>query len=164
MNTGWEVRPLGWVLLALLVGRGALLCHHQADTSSQRRSAHTLDSPSARELPPSFALAAPYSTSVSVLLPLMNEYGVCPHEDGWSEEGVHHAQLAYASYAALLAAFEVTSLLGRKTIGACGSSLQPVRAHRIKSEENCSRGPTVFTPFSLPVHIFYTIFTSCALF
>ena len=34
-----------------------------------------------------------------------------PHEDSWCEGGVQHAQLAYASYAALLAAFEVTSLL-----------------------------------------------------
>jgi hypothetical protein len=37
---------------------------------------------------------------------------LCPHEDGWSEQGVHHVQLAYAPYAALLAAFAVTSLLG----------------------------------------------------
>jgi hypothetical protein len=90
--------------------RGPLLCRHQADTSPSRRSADTLDPSPARELPPSFVLVAPYSTSVSVLLPLMNEYGLF-------ERGVHHVQLAYASYAALLAAFEVTSLLGGGTRG-----------------------------------------------
>jgi hypothetical protein len=33
-------------------------------------------------------------------------------EDDWSEEGLHHVQLAHAPYAALFVAFEVTSLLG----------------------------------------------------
>jgi hypothetical protein len=28
----------------------------------------------------------------------MNEYGVRPHENGLSEEGVQHVQLAYAPY------------------------------------------------------------------
>ena len=42
----------------------------------------------------------------------MNEYGVVTHEGGLYEERVHHVQLAYAPYAALLAAFGVTSLLG----------------------------------------------------
>jgi len=42
----------------------------------------------------------------------MNEYGYFTHEDGSYQERVHHIQLAYASYAALLALFEITSLLG----------------------------------------------------
>ena len=42
----------------------------------------------------------------------MNEYGYFTHEDGSYQERVRHIQLAYASYAALLALFEITSLLG----------------------------------------------------
>ena len=42
---------------------------------------------------------------------------LCPHEDGCFEERVQHEQLAYASYAALLAALEVPSLLGVGTRG-----------------------------------------------
>jgi hypothetical protein len=42
----------------------------------------------------------------------MNEYGFFTHEAGSYQERVHHIQLAYASYAALLAFFEITSLLG----------------------------------------------------
>ena len=63
--------------------------------------------------------------SIFMLLPLINEYGICPREDSWCEGGVQYAQLAYASYAALLAAFEVTSLLG---VGARG---------RRKAKETC---------------------------
>ena len=55
--------------------------------------------------------------SISVLLPFINEYGVCPPDDSWCEGGVQHAQLAYAPYAALLASFEVTSLLAGETWG-----------------------------------------------
>ena len=47
----------------------------------------------------------------------MNEYGFFTHEASSYEEGVHHIQLAYASYAALLALFEITSLLGVGTRG-----------------------------------------------
>lgn len=48
----------------------------------------------------------------------MNKYCVYPHEDGWYEEGVQHIQLAYAPYPFVLAAFEVTSLLGVEGISA----------------------------------------------
>jgi hypothetical protein len=47
-----------------------------------------------------------------MLLPLRNEYCFVRPEDGWSGKGVCHVQLAYALYAVLLAAFEITSLLG----------------------------------------------------
>jgi hypothetical protein len=50
-------------------------------------------------------LFSPYSL-------VMNEYGFFTHEAGSYQERVHHIQLAYASYAALLALFEITSLLG----------------------------------------------------
>ena len=43
----------------------------------------------------------------------MNEYDARPHEYGLYEERVRHIQLAYASYAALLAVLEGASLLGR---------------------------------------------------
>jgi hypothetical protein len=42
----------------------------------------------------------------------MNEYGFPTYEDGSYQERVHRIQLVYASYAALLALFEITSLLG----------------------------------------------------
>jgi predicted Na+-dependent transporter len=42
----------------------------------------------------------------------MNEYGFSTYEDGSYQDRVHHVQLVYASYAALLALFEITSLLG----------------------------------------------------
>jgi hypothetical protein len=71
-------------------------------------------------------LVAPHSTSVSVLLPLMNEYGVGSHADGLSEEGVHHVQLSYAPYAALLAAFEETSLRGVEKV-AIHAPVLPIR-------------------------------------
>jgi hypothetical protein len=51
----------------------------------------------------------------------MNEYGFFTHEAGSYQERVHHIQLAYASYAALLALFEITSLLGVE-----GLNLSPV--------------------------------------
>jgi len=47
----------------------------------------------------------------------MKEYGVSPAEDGWCMEGVQHVQLGYTLYAALLAAFEETSLRGGGTRG-----------------------------------------------
>ena len=47
----------------------------------------------------------------------MNEYGFFTHQAGSYQERVHHIQLAYASYAALLALFESTSLLGIGTSG-----------------------------------------------
>jgi hypothetical protein len=50
-------------------------------------------------------LFSPYSL-------VMTEYGFVTYEDGLYQERVHHIQLAYASYAALLALFEITSLLG----------------------------------------------------
>ena len=43
---------------------------------------------------------------------LMIEYGFFTYEDDPYEKRVHHIQLAYAPYAALLAASEVTSILG----------------------------------------------------
>lgn len=47
----------------------------------------------------------------------MNEYVLFTHEDGSYVEGVHHIQLAYASYEALLALFKITRLLGVGTRG-----------------------------------------------
>ena len=47
----------------------------------------------------------------------MNEYGLFSHEDGSYQERVRHIQLAYASYAAVLALFEITSLLGARMRG-----------------------------------------------
>ncbi len=43
------------------------------------------------------------------------------------EEGVHHEQLAYAPYAALLAAFQVTSLLGVE-----GWNIRPVLPNGVR--------------------------------
>ena len=63
---------------------------------------------------PLFALGRPYSIAVCVLLPLMNEYVLGLPEYSGYEEGVGHAQLAYAPYAVLLATVEVASLLGRR--------------------------------------------------
>jgi hypothetical protein len=56
----------------------------------------------------------------------MNEYDVFTHEDGSHEEGVLYIQLAYAPYAALLAALIVTSLLG---VGTRGEEKQGIRFH-----------------------------------
>jgi len=63
--------------------------------------------------------------SIFVLLPLMNEYGVCPLDDSWCEGGVQHVQLAYAPYAALRVFFEVTSLLavGMRSEGNLGYAI-----------------------------------------
>ena len=69
MNTGWEVRPLGWVLLALLIGVMLYYAVIRLTRPSQRRSADTLNSSSAPELPPHSRSFAPYSTSVFALTP-----------------------------------------------------------------------------------------------
>ena len=50
-------------------------------------------------------LFSPYSL-------VMNEYGFFTQEAGSYQERVHHIQLAYASYAAVLALCEIASLLG----------------------------------------------------
>ena len=42
----------------------------------------------------------------------MNEYSVFPHEDGSYKDRVRHIELAYAPHTALLATFEIASLLG----------------------------------------------------
>ena len=92
--------------------RSGLLCRHQADTSSSRRSPRSLDPSSARELPNrlrSSRLTPHLFPSYSLLI---NECGFFAHEDGWYEESAQHVQLAYAPYAASLATIQATSLLG----------------------------------------------------
>jgi hypothetical protein len=83
----------------------ALLCRHQADTSTQRLSADTLDPASARELPPPSRSLRLTPHLFSYLLPFINEYDICPREDSWGEGGVQHAKLAYAPYAVLFVVF-----------------------------------------------------------
>ena len=102
MNTGWEVRPLGWVLLALLIGMMvyyAVKAHVPLKTIT--RHSKLFFSPYGA---PSFALVcAVLHICFRANSLVMNEYGFFTHEDGSYQERVHPIQRAYASYAALLA-------------------------------------------------------------
>jgi hypothetical protein len=91
----------------------------------------------------------------------MNEYGFFTHEAVSYQERVHHVQLAYASYAALLALFEIASLLGEKD----DLHVRVVQSGTVVSNhKKIVREALRFLHHILPsVAYFYTVFTSYGL-